>query len=145
MRGTGDAGSDFAALPRGDIYPDVAQGPDDLKSALADAAREKKRVIVDFGGNWCADCRVLDMYLHSPANRPLLEAKYDLVHVNVGQLDENRDLAARFGIPLEKGVPALAVLDADGTPLYAQRNGEFEAMGRMDPASVTAFLNRWKP
>jgi hypothetical protein len=41
-------------------------------------------------------------------------------------------------------VPALAVLDANGQLLYSQRNAEFQAMRRMDSASVTAFLLQWK-
>jgi thioredoxin 1 len=75
----------------------------------------------------------------------VLEANYVVVHVNVGRYDQNQDLAAKFGIPLEKGVPALAVLAPNGEVLYSQRNGEFEAMRRLDPASVNTFLNTWKP
>jgi len=41
-------------------------------------------------------------------------------------------------------VPALAVLDAKGKVVYAQKNGEFESMRGMDPASVHEFLDRWK-
>jgi len=60
-------------------------------------------------------------------------------------MDKNTDVAEKYGVPLGKGVPALAVLDARGNVLYSQRNGEFEAMRRMDEASVTEFLNQWKP
>jgi hypothetical protein len=45
---------------------------------------------------------------------------------------------------LKRGVPALAVLDAHGHLLYSQKDGEFESMRRMDPGSVTEFLNKWK-
>jgi thioredoxin 1 len=128
-----------------DLYPDGSQAPSDLANALSQATRENKRVLVDFGGNWCADCRVLDFYMHQPANLKVLEANYVVVHVNVGRYDQNQDLAAKFGIPLEKGVPALAVLAPNGEVLYSQRNGEFEAMRRLDPASVNTFLNTWKP
>ena len=54
-------------------------------------------------------------------------------------------LAENYDVPLAKGVPALAVLDSNGNLLYSQKNGEFEAMRRMDEASVTAFLNQSKP
>lgn len=128
-----------------DIYPDGSQASSDLANALSQAGRENKRVLVDFGGNWCADCRVLDFYLHQPPNLKVLETNYVLVHVNVGRYDQNQDLAAKFGIPLERGVPAMAVLAANGEILYSQRNGEFEAMRRLDPASVNTFLNTWKP
>jgi thioredoxin 1 len=126
------------------IYPDPSQAKSDIAAALKAAAAKHKRVILDFGGNWCGDCIVLDMYFHNEQNRPLLEANYVLVHVNVGQYDANEDLAARYNIPLQKGVPALAVLDAKGKLLYSQTGGEFEKMRQMDPSSVSAFLTRWK-
>jgi thioredoxin 1 len=126
------------------IYPDGAQAEADISAALAKAAREKKRVLLDFGGNWCGDCQVLEIYFHDPANRNLLQANYVLVPVNIGQYDENLAIAAKYGVPVTKGVPALAVLDASGQVIYSQRNGEFETMRKLDSASVTAFLLQWK-
>jgi thiol:disulfide interchange protein len=49
------AGSAFSATR--DIYPDPAQAKTDLAAALKTAAATHKRVIVDFGGNWCGDCQ----------------------------------------------------------------------------------------
>ena len=126
------------------LYPSIEDGPADVKKGLAEAARTHKRVILDFGGNWCGDCQVLEIYFHDPANRGLLEQNYVLVPVNIGRYDENMDIAARYGVPVTKGVPALAVLDANGQVVYSQRNAEFQAMRRMDSASVTAFLLQWK-
>lgn len=128
-----------------DIYPDPATARADLAAALKTAAATHKRIILDFGGNWCGDCQVLDIYLHNQANLPILQTNFVLVHINVGHKDENLALAKKYGIPLEKGVPALAVLDQNGKLLYSQKTGEFEAMRRMDPTSVTQFLVQWKP
>ncbi len=134
-----------SARPAGrEIYPEPAQAKGDLAAALRTAAQTHKRVLVDFGGNWCADCQVLDIYLHNARNLPLLEGNFILVHVNVGHYDENLDLASRYQIPLEKGVPALAVLSDTGKLLHSQRSGEFAPMGRMDPGAVTTFLVQWK-
>jgi thioredoxin 1 len=127
-----------------EIYPDPSQAKTDLAAALKTAAESHKRILIDFGGNWCGDCQVLEIYFHDPANRGLLEQNFVLVPVNIGRYDENMDIAARYGVPVSKGVPALAVLDASGQLLYSQRNAEFEAMRRMDSASVTAFLLQWK-
>jgi len=127
------------------IYPspDVAQA--DVKAALMSAAVTHKRVILDFGGNWCPDCQALDIYFHDDANKPLLEANYILVHVNIGERDRNLDIAKTYDIPIDKGVPALAVLGSDGKLIYSQRTGEFEAMRHMQSSSVTEFLRQWKP
>jgi len=128
-----------------DIYPTPAQAKADLAAALRSAALTHKRVLVDFGGNWCGDCQVLDIYFHNAQNLPILEANFVLVHVNIGHMDENLDIAGQYRVPLDRGVPALAVLSDKGKLLYSQRGGEFEAMHRMDPSSVTSFLVQWKP
>ena len=127
------------------IYSDTADAHHDIAQALVTAQHEHKRVILDFGGNWCGDCQVLDIYLHQQPNLALLDSNFVLVHVDIGHYDRNTDLAEKYQIPLKRGVPGLAVLDARGRLLYSQKNGEFEAMRKVDPESVTEFLNQWKP
>jgi thioredoxin 1 len=131
-----------AAAP---IYPDVARASQDIAAAREEAARSHRRVLVDFGGNWCTDCKVLDINMRKPENAALLAERYVVVHVNVGDkgIDHNFAVAERYGIPLKKGVPALAVLDPDGRVVYAQTKGEFESMRHMDPATVHEFLEKW--
>jgi hypothetical protein len=60
-------------------------------------------------------------------------------------MDENLDIAEKYGIPVTLGVPALAVLSENGKLLYGQRGGEFSHMGRMESAAVTRFLVQWRP
>ena len=126
------------------IYPDPSSAHEDLQAALTKAKRDHKRILVDFGADWCGDCHVLDLYFAQPANAALLTRYFLKVDVNVGHYDANSDLAQRFGIPLKLGVPAIAVLNADGKLLYAQRNKEFEHMGQLHPSDLTAFLEHWK-
>ena len=104
------------------IYSPTADAHADIQQALSTAAREHKRVILDFGGNWCGDCQVLDIYFHDLKNIGLLNANYVLVHVDIGRMDHNTDIAEKYGVPLNKGVPGLAVLDAHGRVIYSQRN-----------------------
>lgn len=127
-----------------DIYPAPAQARTDLAAALKTAATTHKRILLDFGGNWCPDCQVLDHYFHDQANRPILDANFVLVHVNIGHMDANLDIAKKYEVPLNKGVPALAVLSGTGQLLYSQKSGEFESMRRMDSSAVTKFLLQWK-
>src|SRR5258708_30260974 len=126
-----------------DIYPEPGQAKGDLAAALAASAVAHKRIILDFGGNWCPDCHGLDLYFHDSVNRPILDANYILVHVNIGRMNENLDIAERYQIPLRKGVPALAVLGEHGELLYSQQVGEFEAMRGMKSSAVTEFLVHW--
>jgi len=137
------AGAAFAAEP---MYPPIDRARPDIDGALKEAAATKRRVIVDFGGNWCTDCKILDINMKKPENAALLRKNFVVVHVNVGDkgISDNFDVAERYGIPLKKGVPALAVLESDGRVVYAQKAGEFENMRKMDPQSVNDFLTQWK-
>ena len=134
-----------AQVVQRNIYDATADARADIQTALTAAQREHKRVILDFGGNWCGDCIVLNYYFHQPPNADLLTQNFVVVDIDIGRYDHNLDIARQYEIPLKLGVPALAVLAPSGQLLYSQRNGEFEKMRRMDPSAVTEFLNRWKP
>lgn len=126
------------------IYNENADASAQVRQALAEAGREHKRVILDFGGNWCGDCQILDFYFHQPPNAGLLASDYVLVDIDVGHMDRNEEIADKYDVPLQRGVPALAVLDAQGHVIYSTTTGQFAAMGRVDPAQVTNFLEQWK-
>jgi thiol:disulfide interchange protein len=128
---------------RAHIYPSIDSAQADIHAAVEEARKTHKRVILDFGGDWCGDCQVLNIYFHQSPNAELLEKNFVLVDVNIGQMDANLDIAHKYGVPVT-GVPALAVLDEHGKVLYAQTK-EFEDMRHMQPSSVTEFLNKWKP
>lgn len=133
------------AYAAANIYPAIDRAPGDIDAAIKEATAAKKRVIVEFGGNWCGDCIVLDKHFQAAENAALLKKHYVLVHVNVGDkgITDNFPVAERYGIPLKKGVPALAVLDSNGKLVFAQKQGEFESMRKMDPSSVREFLEKW--
>ena len=125
------------------LYPPITDADHDVKAALAEARQTHKRVLLDFGGDWCGDCQVLDIYFHQAPNDKLLADNYIKVNVNIGHQDANLDLAHRYGVPLH-GVPALAVLDENGKVVFAQGD-QFSDMRYMEPQAVTQFLQQWKP
>jgi thiol:disulfide interchange protein len=127
------------------IYPDPGQARADLTAALKAAATTHRRILLDFGGNWCGDCQVLDMYFHDARNKPILDANFVLVDINIGNMDINLDIAEKYGVPVQKGVPALAVLSERGVLLYSQKDHQFSAMRTMQSSAVTEFLVKWRP
>jgi hypothetical protein len=46
---------------------------------------------------------------------------------------------------MKRGIPGLAVLDANGKLVYSQKNGEFEKARALNSDDFLAFLNKWKP
>lgn len=135
-----------ALKPNAHLYDGSADAKEEIKKALAKASSSHQRVIVVFGANWCYDCHVLDQAFHQADVAPILEKNFQIVHVDVGDDGKrNNDLAAKYEIPLQKGIPALAILGPDGNLLYSQRKGEWESARSLDPDDVIAFLNKWKP
>jgi thioredoxin-related protein len=128
-----------------DIYPANVDAEAEIAEALVNAAKTNRRVILVFGGNWCYDCHVLDAAFRSPEIAPTLNKNFVVVHVNIGEFDKNLNIADKYEVPLQKGVPASAVLESNGKLLFSQKRGEFEAARSMAMQDVLAFLNKWKP
>ncbi len=127
------------------IYTPGLDAHAEIKQALAEAAKDHKRVILVFGADWCYDCHVLDLAFHRPDVSAALRHSYIVVHIDVGEGDKNQDIMQQYQVPMKKGIPALAVLDSNGKLLYSQQGGEFEKARSLAPEDVLAFLNKWKP
>jgi thioredoxin 1 len=126
------------------LYP--ADANKELKRALATARAEHKRVLLDFGGDWCYDCHVLEYNLESdPHLHALLEANFVLAHIDVGEFNKNLDIAKKYKMNLPKGVPAVAVLDESGKLLYSDPGGFFEHARGMTKRAIADFLEQWAP
>ena len=132
------------AAKQKEIYNESADAHAEIKEALVKAAAERKRVIVVFGANWCYDCHALDTAFHRSDVAPILAANYEVVHVDIGRGDKNQDLMKQYEVPMKRGIPGLAVLDADGKLVYSQKNGEFENTRALAPEDLLALLNKWK-
>jgi thioredoxin-related protein len=135
-----------ALHPNPKLYDKDADAKLEIAEAVANAKRDHQRVILVFGANWCYDCHVLEQAFHQADVAPILRKSFQVVHVDIGDDGKkNNDLAAQYEVPLNKGVPALAVVESDGKLLFAQKNGEWESARSMDPDDVVGFLNKWKP
>lgn len=134
----------FASAQFRAIYSDTANPRAEIAQAIHTASQEHKRIILDFGGNWCGDCQVLDIYLHEAPNDALVEKHFVVVHIDIGRQDKNLDVAEKYGVDPKIGVPAVAVLDPHGHLLYSKPRSIFTDMRSVDLASVTDFLNKWK-
>jgi thioredoxin-related protein len=129
-----------------DIYPANADAHGEIMEAENKAAREHKRLLLVFGANWCFDCHVLDLAFQQPELASILAANYEVVHIDLGPEEEkNPDLVRAYEIPLNKGIPALAVAESAGKLVVSQKNGEFEDARGLTPEALAEFLNRWKP
>jgi hypothetical protein len=126
------------------VYP-TGDARQQIHDAVARAGREHKNVLLVFGADWCYDCHVLDKAFHRPDVAAVLNPNYELVNVDIGEGNKNLDLAAQYEVALNRGVPAVAVLDSRGALLYSQKAGEWERARALAPQDLLEFLNKWKP
>ncbi len=132
-----------------DIYDVHGSGAAQVDAALARAFAEHKRVLLDFGANWCIWCRRLHATFEAdPSVARALERGFIVVMVDVNTRNgtkRNADLVARYGNPVTHGIPVLVVLDAAGRQLVTKDTGELEEGAGHSPAKITAFLGAWAP
>jgi thiol:disulfide interchange protein len=116
----------------------------DVDAAFAQAKAEHKLVLIDLGANWCADCRILEGVFELPDVKVFLDAHYVLVRVDVGRLNRNLQIPARFGITERlQAVPCLLVSDASGTLVNNADIYALEDLRRFTPQSVADWLAQW--
>ena len=128
------------------IYDEKADGAAAIRAALASAKRENRRVLIQWGGNWCPWChRLFNQFKSDKELAKILSYEYDFVLVDIGRRTKNIDLAARYGADVIKnGIPYLTVLDADGKPLVNQPTEPFEKKGEKgyESAKLREFLKK---
>ena len=131
-----------------DIYDRTADGEKQIAIALAEASRDHKRVLLQFGANWCKWCHRLNNLCKSNKDlaRELLY-EYVVVHIDVDKIDgkpHNEVTNEKYGSPTKKGLPVLVVLDEEGKQLITQDTGVLEQGDHHDPEKVMAFLKKWQ-
>ena len=92
----------------------------------ADVLQSATPVLVDFWAEWCGPCKMIAPILDEVASA--YQGKLQVAKMNV---DENRDVPAKFGI---RGIPTLMVFK--GGQLAATK------VGAMSKAQLTAFIDQ---
>jgi thiol:disulfide interchange protein len=121
-------------------YDEAADARVELNRALQQAQAEHKQVLVVFGANWCVDCRDLAAKMSGGELAAHVAEHYVVTKVDVARFNKNIDLARQMGNPIRKGIPAVAVLRADGTLVKATAGGELADARSMGDAQVLQVL-----
>ena len=99
-------------------YNENAEAKQEIRHALSQASTTKTPIIIVFGANWCSDCKMLAAAMKQGPSASLLSRDFKIVKVNVGHFDKNLDVAKSYGVPLEKGIPAVVILSSKNEVLY---------------------------
>jgi thiol-disulfide isomerase/thioredoxin len=128
-------------------YNEGANANADVARAKARARKAGKLLLIDLGGNWCADCRILTATMERADLKPFLDRHYVTVLVDVGRFDTNLQIPARYGVTERlEGVPALLVVDPKTDKLLdAGRVSAIQDARHMTPQALADWLAQWTP
>lgn len=125
-------------------YDEKADAEAAIRAAMSRAKAGGKLLLVDLGGNWCPDCRILAGTMELPQLRAFLRRHYELVMVDIGRYDRNMQIPARYGIAKPEGVPALLVIDPKtNTLLNPGRTSALADARSMTPQALADWLAQW--
>jgi thiol-disulfide isomerase/thioredoxin len=139
----------FAQLPTPLPYPydEKADANRAVAAARARALAHRKLLLIDLGGNWCGDCRVLAGTMALAPVKAFVGAHYEVALVDVGRFDKNLQIPARYGIHSRlQGVPSLLIVDPKTDRLIDAGHVAALADARsMSPQALADWLAQWTP
>ena len=126
-------------------YDEGANAMAAVAKARVRARAAHKLLLIDLGGNWCLDCRILAGTIELPEVKAFVRRHYELVTVDVGRFDKNLNVPARYGITQRlAGVPALLVVDPRTDHLLDAGHVAALADARsMTPQALADWLAQW--
>jgi thiol-disulfide isomerase/thioredoxin len=126
-------------------YDEAANGMADVAKGRALARHQHKRLLIDLGGNWCPDCRVLAGTMALPDLKRFIDRHFVVVKVDIGRYDKNGDVALHYGITKRlDGVPAVLVVDpVHDTLVNRDRYFALTDARHMTPQALADWLAQW--
>ena len=126
-------------------YDEAANADAQVARAKARARASHKLLIIDLGGNWCGDCRILTATMDRPELKAFVDKHYEVVLVDVGRFDKNLQIPAHYGITERlEGVPALLIVDPRTDKLLdAGRVSALQDARSMTPQALADWLASW--
>jgi thiol-disulfide isomerase/thioredoxin len=137
-----DANQEKAERPP--VYDEAADANAQIAAALERAKKDNKRVLVQWGANWCGWCvKLHDLFKSDREISKLLLNEYEVVYIDVGRFDKHIDVAEKYGAKF-RGIPHLTVLDGSADIIANLNTGILEKDAGHDPAKVKGFLELTK-
>jgi thioredoxin 1 len=112
----------------------------ELKKFIQSSIDLNKQPIIIFGANWCPDARLLEAILQLPSVRQFLDAKCNILNIDVGDYEINTELFKYFDPEIETGIPRVFILDLNGNPLNMNLNDKMRNARQQSPQEIFNYF-----
>jgi thiol-disulfide isomerase/thioredoxin len=135
--------SEDQAKPVAAPYDTQADAHAAVDAAFAAARASGRKVMIDFGGNWCPDCRALAGVLVAPSVKPWVDQGFVTVLVDVGRFKKNMDIAEKYGVKIN-AAPTVLIVTPEGKLLNKDAVFALADARSMSAQAVVNLLAGWE-
>ena len=123
-----------------------------VDAAFQQARQTGRKVLLDFGANWCPDCRILAGVLAQPGIAAWVSQNFIVVTINVDRaagpttegerFNTNADIARKYGVTIS-AIPALLVVTPTGQLLNRDKALALGNARTLSGQAMVDQLNEW--
>ena len=124
-------------------FDEEADAQADLAAGIDAAKASDKLLLLEFGANWCPDCRALFKATRDQEIAAVIESHFLVVKIDVGNWDKNPEVVAAYDNPISGGIPAIVVVDpARNEIVFTTKAGQLSTARRFGREAFVEFYER---
>ena len=113
-------------------------------TAVEQAKKENKQVLVQIGGNWCIWCARFNEFVTGDKSiDSLVQANYVVYHMNYSPENKNSNLLEKYRFPQRFGFPVFLILNGKGDLIHIQNSEYLEEGKGYSKNKVVEFFIGW--
>jgi len=127
------------------LYKPDEKAETEIVSAVSEAKKSGKHVLIQIGGNWCIWCARFHEFVTKDAQLDsLMNANYVVYHLNYSKENYNVKLLTKYNFPQRFGFPVFLILDSEGKLLHTQNSWYLEdGKTSYEREKVKSFFTEW--
>ncbi|MBO7277441.1 MAG: thioredoxin family protein [Bacteroidales bacterium] len=126
------------------LYDENENAKEKIDTAIKQAQKENKHVLIQMGGNWCKWCLRFDEFVKNNNEiSKVLEENYIVLHINHNKKDI--ETLERLEHPERFGFPVIIILDENGKRLHTQNSYYLEEGESYHAKKVLSCFKDWTP
>ena len=126
------------------LYDENENAKEKIDTAIKQALKENKHILIQMGGNWCKWCLRFDEFVKNNNEiSNVLEENYIVLHINHNKKDI--ETLERLEHPERFGFPVIIILDENGKRLHTQNSYYLEEGESYHAKKVLSCFKDWTP